>query len=39
MFGFWEMMLYIAILIVGLFYVWKKGVLDWGLTASKRGDL
>jgi NADH-quinone oxidoreductase subunit A len=39
MFGFWEMMLYIAILIVGLFYVWKKGVLDWGLTAIKRGDL
>jgi NADH-quinone oxidoreductase subunit A len=39
MFGFWEMMLYIAILIVGLFYVWKKGVLDWGLTASKRGDI
>lgn len=39
MFGFWEMMLYIAILVVGLFYVWKKGVLDWGLTASKRGDL
>jgi NADH-quinone oxidoreductase subunit A len=39
MFGFWEMMLYISILIVGLFYVWKKGVLDWGLTAIKRGDL
>jgi NADH-quinone oxidoreductase subunit A len=39
MFGFWEMMLYIAILIVGLFYVWKKGVLDWGLTAIKRGDI
>jgi len=39
MFGFWEMMLYIAILIVGLFYVWKKGVLDWGLTATKRGDI
>ena len=39
MFGFWEMMLYIAILVVGLFYVWKKGVLDWGLTAIKRGDI
>lgn len=38
MFGFWEMMVYIAIVLVGLFYVWKKGVLDWGLTASKRGD-
>lgn len=39
MFGFWEMMVYIAIVLVGLFYVWKKGVLDWGLTSSKRGDL
>jgi len=38
MFGFWEMMVYIAIVLVGLFYVWKKGVLDWGLTAIKRGD-
>ena len=38
MFGFWEMMIYIAIVLVGLFYVWKKGVLDWGLTGEKRGD-
>lgn len=38
MFGFWEMMVYIAIVLVGLFYVWKKGALDWGLAASKRGD-
>jgi NADH-quinone oxidoreductase subunit A len=34
MFGFWEMMVYIAIVLVGLFYVWKKGVLDWGLAAE-----
>ena len=39
MFGFWEMMVYIGIVLVGLFYVWKKGVLDWGLTAMKRGDI
>jgi NADH-quinone oxidoreductase subunit A len=38
MFGFWEMMIYIAIVLVGLFYVWKKGALNWGLAASKRGD-
>jgi NADH-quinone oxidoreductase subunit A len=38
MFGFWEMMIYIAIVLVGLFYVWKKGVLDWGLTAERRRD-
>ena len=29
MFGFWEMLVYIAIVLVGLFYVWNKGVLDW----------
>lgn len=38
MFGFWEMMVYIGIVLVGLFYVWKKGVLDWGLTAAERSD-
>jgi len=30
MFGFWEMLVYVGIVLVGLFYVWKKGVLDWG---------
>src|SRR5262245_39426067 len=29
MFGFWEMMVYIGVLLVGFFYIWKKGVLDW----------
>ena len=38
MFGFWEMIVYIGIVLVGLFYVWKKGVLDWGETAAERGD-
>ena len=28
-FGFWEMLVYIAIVLVGFFYIWKKGVLDW----------
>jgi NADH-quinone oxidoreductase subunit A len=27
--GFYEMMLYIAILLVGYLYLWKKGALDW----------
>jgi len=39
MFGFWEMLVYIGIVLVGLFYVWKKGILDWGLTHPKRGDV
>lgn len=29
MFGFWEMFLYIAIVLVGFVYIYKKGVLDW----------
>jgi NADH-quinone oxidoreductase subunit A len=29
MYGFLEMMVYIAILLVGYFYLWKKGALDW----------
>src|SRR5690242_1577989 len=35
MFGFWEMLVYIGIVLVGFFYVWKKGVLDW---SSTRGE-
>jgi len=26
----WEMLVYIGIMLVGFFYVWKKGALDWG---------
>jgi NADH-quinone oxidoreductase subunit A len=28
-YGFWEMMIYIAIMVVGYIYVLKKGALDW----------
>src|SRR5271169_6336440 len=28
-FGFIEMMFYVAILLVGYIYLWKKGALDW----------
>ena len=36
MFGFWEMLVYIGIVMVGLWYIWKKGVLDWGIGAPNR---
>src|SRR6204780_4700170 len=36
MFGFYEMLVYLAFVGVGLFYVWKKGILDW---ANDKGDL
>jgi NADH-quinone oxidoreductase subunit A len=29
MFGFVEMLIFIALVLVGFFYVWKKGALDW----------
>jgi len=29
MFWFWEMLIYIGIVLAGLWYVWKKGVIDW----------
>jgi NADH-quinone oxidoreductase subunit A len=29
LFGFIEMLLFIVLILVGFFYVWKKGALDW----------
>jgi NADH-quinone oxidoreductase subunit A len=34
-FGLGEMFVYIGIVLVGFFYVWKKGVLDWGPAAVR----
>jgi NADH-quinone oxidoreductase subunit A len=36
LFALLEMLVYIGIFLVGFFYVWKKGVLDWGETAKER---
>ena len=36
LFGFWEMIVYLGFVAVGLFYITKKGILDW---ASDKGDL
>jgi NADH-quinone oxidoreductase subunit A len=35
-FGFWEMLVYLGFVVVGFFYIIKKGILDW---AADRGDL
>ena len=35
-FGFWEMFVYIGFVAVGLFYVWKKGILNW---SNDKADL
>ncbi len=29
MFGFWAMFIFLGILVVGFFYEWKKGALEW----------
>jgi NADH-quinone oxidoreductase subunit A len=29
MFGFFEMLVFIVLVLCGFFYIWKKGVLDW----------
>jgi NADH-ubiquinone/plastoquinone oxidoreductase subunit 3 len=34
LFGLSEMFVYIGIVLVGFWYIWKKGALDWGLTIS-----
>src|SRR5581483_803584 len=39
MFGFWEMIVYVGIVLVGFFYIWKKGVLDWGAASPRRGQV
>ena len=35
-FGFWEMLVYLGFVAVGLFYVWNKGILNW---SNDKGDL
>ena len=37
LFGFWEMMIYIAIMLVGFFYSWKKGAIDWNQEEERIG--
>ncbi len=36
MFGFVEMLIFIVLVLVGFFYVWKKGALDWSQPDSGR---
>jgi NADH-quinone oxidoreductase subunit A len=36
-FGFWEMLIYIGLVLVGFFYIWKKGILDWNKPERSEG--
>src|SRR5271168_4758901 len=39
MFGFVEMLAFVALIMAGFFFVWKKGVLDWAQLAEPRVPL
>src|SRR5271169_3659833 len=32
MFGFFEMLVFVVLILSGFFYIWKKGALDWAET-------
>ncbi|MBM3497858.1 MAG: NADH-quinone oxidoreductase subunit A [Armatimonadetes bacterium] len=34
--GYFEILLFIAILVAGLVYLWRQGALDWGPVAERR---
>ena len=36
MFGFFEMLVFIVLILAGFFYIWKKGVLDWAGSGRPR---
>lgn len=36
LFAFFEMLLFIALVLCGFFYIWKKGVLDWSAEDRRR---
>jgi NADH-quinone oxidoreductase subunit A len=35
LFAFFEMLLFIALVLCGFFYIWKKGVLDWSVDQER----
>src|ERR1700681_2628369 len=35
MFAFFEMFVFVALILVGFFYIWKKGVLDWAIKEDR----
>jgi len=36
LFGFFEMLIFIVIVLAGFFYIWKKGALDWSKEEPER---
>lgn len=38
LFAFFEMLLFVLLVLAGFFYIWKKGVLDWSTDAQRRRE-
>lgn len=36
LFAFFEMLLFVVLVLCGFFYIWKKGVLDWSTDERRR---
>ncbi len=36
LFAFFEMLLFIVLVLCGFFYIWKKGVLDWSIDQERK---
>jgi len=36
LFAFFEMLLFIVLVLCGFFYIWKKGVLDWSVDERRK---
>jgi|SRR5579863_3460775 NADH-quinone oxidoreductase subunit A len=36
LFGFFEMLIFVLLVLIGFFYVWKKGALDWSQSGDKK---
>jgi len=35
LFGFGEMLIFVALVLAGFFYIWRKGALDWSQETSE----
>lgn len=38
LFAFFEMVLFIGLVLAGFFYMWKQGVLNWASESEQQGD-
>ncbi|MBV9034213.1 MAG: NADH-quinone oxidoreductase subunit A [Acidobacteriaceae bacterium] len=38
LFAFFEMLLFIALVLCGFFYIWKKGVLNWSVDGQRKAQ-